>query len=1034
MPPTAAPTAEAAAKHPQLVAVCQNEPHNLQAGAPADRALCWLQPIHLAAAMGRDRCLRCLLDMGVDPSPWTVPPPAPTSAGGGDADEDPAVAGAEAFASYESVCSSPVYRELKELLPPSSEFAHTFALAQLLLRAPCTPLLLAVRFGQQAAARALLAAMLARDRAQQRELLRHRQECLRKWRALRSSEGSEGGGGSPPASPSSSASDSTSGAASAAGAEPAAGPAAAPSEPGRPSHRLQWELDSALGVWSSSPEPQVSLLRRLLDAGADPLPSALRAILTRYSGCSPTSGLAEKMRAGLEAVLQHLLPLGEEEGGAEMDQGGPGSPGGSSSSSGDGGSQPSSPSSSSSGGGGGGDAGSSSDDDSYFSLPASPASSRSNWQPAGGPGTAAAAAAATEAACARRQRVLGSAEHLRALLGAAIATRDAARCDSLLAALGSPSVDAPPWLNSTANAALLVSAAAHDMPGVVSHLLALPPPLGLATPPFQPNMWGEDGMSALMAAAHRGALGSLGALLAAGATINLADELGATALHWAVVGGREAAVLMLAQHGAAVDQLATVHEEEEHLERPLLTAAHTGNLSMIRLLHQLGASLDAPSPCGYTPLSVAICWEQQEATRLLLSLGADPNQVLPAHVNGGCYQMWSENYSTEEARTLLGIAASRLDWREFVELLLQSGADPTLRHPATDQTPAAEVAGFGAIEEAALILELSAAPDGPWSLQQLDWAGTVAEAARSFYFYACASPTDDASLEPLLDLWRARQPQCGPPPAAACRAIVAGLLRHPALTLREGTPQLAAGAELAGVMQAERLASVGVSADLLDESLQDSPCKVVVLAAAPPSARWSPSRHRFFPPAFKQAARQLLLVNSRLLGAAPATKPPGGEAKSAGMAEGCATGGRPASGDQCEQGSIAAGTAAPRLHEGSCNSASNAESSASGGAPASGSGGGGSAAAATAAAGPPCGLPRDAVHEVLRQLASCPLSYWMKQTTAAVFPPAAPSRVPSAPAAAPPADAPQAAADAMLPLPFLHPINAPPPEHVPVAS
>ncbi len=42
---------------------------------------------------------------------------------------------------------------------------------------------------------------------------------------------------------------------------------------------------------------------------------------------------------------------------------------------------------------------------------------------------------------------------------------------------------------------------------------------------------------------------------------------------------------------------------------------------------QLGASLDAPTPSGYTPLSVAICWEQAEAARLLLQLGADPNQV-----------------------------------------------------------------------------------------------------------------------------------------------------------------------------------------------------------------------------------------------------------------------------------------------------------------------------------------------------------------------------------------------------------------------
>lgn len=185
---------------------------------------------------------------GADPSPWTVPPPAPASAGD-DADEDPAAAGAEAFASYESVCSSPVYRELKELLPPSSEFAHTFALAQMLLRAPCTPLLLAVRFGRQAAARALVAAMLARDRA---ERWHYQQEGCSRQGSEQSEAGSSG-----LASPSSTGSDSTQASAQAELVEGSvAGPATPPCRPERPSSRLQWELDSALGAWSLSPEPQ----------------------------------------------------------------------------------------------------------------------------------------------------------------------------------------------------------------------------------------------------------------------------------------------------------------------------------------------------------------------------------------------------------------------------------------------------------------------------------------------------------------------------------------------------------------------------------------------------------------------------------------------------------------------------------------------------------------------------------------------------------------------------------------------------------
>lgn len=161
------------------------------------------------------------------------------------------------------------------------------------------------------------------------------------------------------------------------------------------------------------------------------------------------------MRGGLEAVLQHLLPLQGEEGGEEGARGGPGASGHSGSSGGraaaDG--QPGSPGSSS-GSARGASAGSSSDDESDAAHPGGPASRSGGgaWQLSRARSTAAAAAEARS----RRQRVLGSAEHLRALLAAAIATRDAARCDKLLAALAAPSLDVAAWLNSTANAALLV--------------------------------------------------------------------------------------------------------------------------------------------------------------------------------------------------------------------------------------------------------------------------------------------------------------------------------------------------------------------------------------------------------------------------------------------------------------------------------------------------------------------------------------------------------------------------------------------------
>ena len=65
-----------------------------------------------------------------------------------------------------------------------------------------------------------------------------------------------------------------------------------------------------------------------------------------------------------------------------------------------------------------------------------------------------------------------------------------------------------------------------------------------------------------------------------------------------------------------------------------------------------------------------------------------------------------------------------------------------------------------------------------------------------------------------------------------------------------------------------------------------------MLAAAPAATRWSPATHRYFPPAFKQAVRLLLLTNHRLLAQSRSSGAGAGVGSSAGSGAGSGRGGR----------------------------------------------------------------------------------------------------------------------------------------------
>lgn len=185
---------------------------------------------------------------------------------------------------------------------------------------------------------------------------------------------------------------------------------------------------------------QVGLLRRLLAAGAHPVAALLPVLLRRYDGSMHSDALADKLRLGMREVLAHALPPQGLHGSTAGRVAG-------------------------------------------AAAAAEPPSSASVGSGGVGVGSATSAAGGAGGGdCAdvkllvRVGQRLFTAKQAHQLLAAAVACRDEARCRKLLAGLAvCQAGQGGPWADPEANCALLVSAAAHDMPAVVEALLAVPP-------------------------------------------------------------------------------------------------------------------------------------------------------------------------------------------------------------------------------------------------------------------------------------------------------------------------------------------------------------------------------------------------------------------------------------------------------------------------------------------------------------------------------------------------------------------------------
>ena len=194
-----------------------------------------------------------------------------------------------------------------------------------------------------------------------------------------------------------------------------------------------------------------------------------------------------------------------------------------------------------------------------------------------------------------------------------------------------------------------------------------------------------DGATALLWAAHWGALDTVDLLLRAGADVHTADDHGVTPLARAAENASLPIVERLLGAGADANAAQTSGLT------PLMTAARTGNLAIVRALVDHGAAVNAATiETGGTALMWALAAPHPDIVRLLLDRGADPAQsttvgftpLMFAARNGDramaqaliAHGVDVNDTSADGTHVLPFAIVSGRD--QFAHFLLEQGADP----------------------------------------------------------------------------------------------------------------------------------------------------------------------------------------------------------------------------------------------------------------------------------------------------------------------------------------------------------------------
>jgi uncharacterized protein len=204
---------------------------------------------------------------------------------------------------------------------------------------------------------------------------------------------------------------------------------------------------------------------------------------------------------------------------------------------------------------------------------------------------------------------------------------------------------------------------------------------GLTVAQTPPSRSEAADYTGLHAAAHKGDLDGLRAIIAAGAGLEARDDGGRTALHVAAYRSDEAAVAALAEAGADMNAL-------DHQAYDIVTIAAVANdPEMVRLAVSLGADpKNITSPYEGTALIAAAHLGHYQVVEILISAGAPID-----HVN-------NLDWTALIEAVVLGDGGP--DHQRTVKALLRGGADPLIGD-AQGVTPLrhARQRGFREIED-----------------------------------------------------------------------------------------------------------------------------------------------------------------------------------------------------------------------------------------------------------------------------------------------------------------------------------------------